>query len=168
METGSAGEIDVYRRRESAWRAMLYPRAAVETSATGTAAVHRKGRVSGRPRAIALMECSRIAVRYSRARMGHDLLAALLGIACAGCVAAAEAQVQDARALAAGCASCHQPGDRIPPPLAGQSRDTLVAKLRAFRDGTKRGTVMPQLAKGYTPAQLDAVAGYFATQGRAR
>ena len=70
----------------------------------------------------------------------------------------------DVQALAAGCASCHQPTQRVPPPLAGQSRDALVAKLRGFRDDTRDGTVMPQIAKGYAQAELDALARHFAAQ----
>jgi len=86
----------------------------------------------------------------------------LLAVACVGLAAMAHVADEDVRALAAGCASCHRPSERIPPALAGQSREALVEKLRAFRDGTRDGTVMPQLARGYTPAQLDAVAAWFA------
>ena len=89
---------------------------------------------------------------------------ALLAVACVGLAATAHPADEDARALAAGCASCHRSSERIPPALAGQSREALVEKLRAFRDGTRNGTVMPQLARGYTPAQLDAVAAWFAAQ----
>jgi cytochrome subunit of sulfide dehydrogenase len=89
---------------------------------------------------------------------------ALLAVACVGLAATARAADEDARALAAGCASCHRASERIPPALAGQSREALVEKLRAFRDGTRDGTVMPQLARGYTPKQLDAVAAWFAAQ----
>jgi cytochrome c553 len=67
----------------------------------------------------------------------------------------------DERALAASCATCHQPGESRIPSLDGQSRDELAAKLRGFRDGSRSGTVMPQLAKGYTEAQLDALAAHF-------
>jgi cytochrome c553 len=81
-----------------------------------------------------------------------------------GCVGTAHAAGEEARSLAAGCASCHQPTERTLPPLAGQSRNELVAKLRGFRDGTRGGTVMPQLAKGYTEAQLQSIAEYFAAQ----
>jgi cytochrome subunit of sulfide dehydrogenase len=76
----------------------------------------------------------------------------------------AHAANDDARALAAGCASCHRASERIPPSLAGQSRESLIEKLRGFRDGTSDGTVMPQLTRGYTPTQLDAVAAWFAAQ----
>jgi sulfide dehydrogenase cytochrome subunit len=68
----------------------------------------------------------------------------------------------DVRALAAGCASCHQATEALPPPLAGQSREALAIKLRGFRDGSVPGTVMPLITKGYTAAELDALARYFA------
>ena len=101
-------------------------------------------------------------------RMTGTSLAAVVAAVCGIAAPTACAQEQDARALAAGCASCHQPGERVPPPLAGQSRDELMAKLLAFRGGTRSGTVMPQLAHGYTPAQLDAVAQYLAAHAPAR
>lgn len=87
-----------------------------------------------------------------------------VSIACAAWIGGADAAVNPDRALAAGCASCHQPGERMPPSLAGRPRAELAATMREFRSGTRGGTVMPQLAKGYTEAQIDAVAGYFATQ----
>jgi len=99
-------------------------------------------------------------------RLAHVLAYAVaLGIVGA---APPRAEAQDVRALAATCASCHQPARRAPPPLAGQPRDELLAKLRGFRNGTRSGTVMPQLANGYTLAELDALAGYFARQVPAR
>jgi sulfide dehydrogenase cytochrome subunit len=79
-----------------------------------------------------------------------------------------DATQTDVRALAAGCASCHQPSERVPPPLAGQSRTALITKLRGFRDGSLPGTVMPVIATGYTPAELDALARHFADMPRAR
>jgi cytochrome c553 len=72
------------------------------------------------------------------------------------------------RALAASCASCHRTTQRVPTPLAGQPRAALVAKLRGFRDGLRPGTLMPQIAKGYTSDELDAIADYFAAQTPAR
>jgi cytochrome c553 len=36
--------------------------------------------------------------------------------------------------------------------------------MRAFRDGKRPATIMHQLAKGYTDAQIDAISGYFASQ----
>lgn len=76
---------------------------------------------------------------------------------------AAYAADDTARDWAAGCQSCHAADGTAPPVLHGQPREQLIAKFRAFRDGAQPGTVMPQLAKGYTEAQIEAIAGWFAT-----
>lgn len=80
---------------------------------------------------------------------------------------AGHANPLDVRALAASCASCHPPAASLPVPLEGQPREMLASRLHGFRDGSLRGTVMPQIAKGYTIDELDALADYFA-QARAR
>lgn len=70
------------------------------------------------------------------------------------------------RAMAATCFTCHGTDGRsvggVPPSIAGQSKATLLQSLREFRDGKRPATIMHQHAKGYTDAQLDAIAGYFA------
>lgn len=73
--------------------------------------------------------------------------------------------------LAATCAACHGTDGRPAPGsaiagLGGRDRDELLARLIGFRDGSRAGTVMPQIAKGYTPAQLSQLAGWFAAQAR--
>jgi cytochrome c553 len=89
-------------------------------------------------------------------------------LACVGSPVAGAADM-DARALAAGCLGCHQPVANTPlPVLFGQPREAIASKFRALRDGTQPGTVMPQLAKGYTDAQIDSLAGYFAAQAPPR
>lgn len=70
-------------------------------------------------------------------------------------------------ALAAGCTPCHQDAPSPIPALTGQSSGELRAKLAAFRDGTRGGTVMPQLVRGYAPAELDALAAWFARRHEA-
>lgn len=82
--------------------------------------------------------------------------------ACGSAFAAASVD-HHAREWAAGCLGCHQPVGGTIPRLHGQSRDELAAKFRAYRDGRQSGTVMPQLAKGYTDAQINAIAAWFAT-----
>lgn len=71
-----------------------------------------------------------------------------------------------ARALAATCFTCHGTDGRsvggVPPSLAGQDRATLLQQLMEFKSGKRAGTVMPQHAKGYTDAQLEQIAAYFA------
>lgn len=71
------------------------------------------------------------------------------------------------RTLAATCANCHGTDGRSAegasvPSLAGQPQATLVAQLKAFKDGNRPGTIMPQLARGLSEAQIDQLASYFA------
>jgi len=81
------------------------------------------------------------------------------------------AQDASARNLAAGCAICHGTQGKPAPgapliPLAGLPRDHIATQMRAFRDGKRPATVMHQIAKGYTDAQIDAMAAWFAAQKR--
>ncbi|HQU48598.1 MAG TPA: c-type cytochrome [Casimicrobiaceae bacterium] len=72
-----------------------------------------------------------------------------------------------ARDMAATCANCHGTNGVSrggTDSLAGRSKDDTASKMRAFKAGTRPGTVMPQLAKGFTDAQIDAMAGWFAAQ----
>lgn len=76
------------------------------------------------------------------------------------------AYAADARELAAGCAGCHGTGGRAVagmPVIAGTPAPAMRARLLEFRDGRRAGTVMPQLAKGYSDAEIDALAAWFAT-----
>ena len=107
----------------------------------------------------------RIGPRNPGTRLRHACFALVFGAAAVDAAVAAEL---DVRALAAGCASCHAPDGRQLPPLAGQPRGPLASRLRAFRDGTRPGTVMPRIAHGYTIAELDALAAYYAAQPAVR
>jgi cytochrome subunit of sulfide dehydrogenase len=93
------------------------------------------------------------------------VLAAMLG------AAASSAHCQEtARNLAASCAICHGTDGRAVAKdvvaLAGLPREHIAGQMRAFRDGQRPATVMHQIAKGYTDAQIDAIAGWFAAQKR--
>lgn len=102
------------------------------------------------------------------------MLAALAcACACAQTHAHAQTQTQTQtalylRALAASCAQCHgtegRGGGPATPRLAGRPRAQLASALQAFRAGTRQGTVMPQIARGYSEAQLAQLAAYFSRQ----
>lgn len=73
------------------------------------------------------------------------------------------------KSLAATCANCHGTDGRSVagssvPSLAGMQRDYLVTQLKAFKAGTRPSTIMTQLAKGYSDAQIEQIAGYLAAQ----
>ena len=72
-----------------------------------------------------------------------------------------------ARALAAGCMTCHGPEGRpvagsAVPPLAALPYAATAGAMSAFRRGERPGTVMPQIAKGYDDKEVYAIAHYFA------
>lgn len=90
------------------------------------------------------------------------------GLLCAA-VHAQTAQELNTRALAATCANCHgtdgrPAGGTDSARLAGQSREFIIEQMQAFRSGSRPATVMHQLAKGYSDAQILALATYFAAQ----
>ena len=92
-----------------------------------------------------------------------------LALALAG---GAQAQTQEAlyvRSLAATCANCHGTnGNALAGAsvlgLAGLGKDHIVTQMQAFKAGTRPATVMHQIAKGYSDAQIEQLASYFASQ----
>jgi cytochrome c553 len=70
------------------------------------------------------------------------------------------------RSLAATCTTCHGTDGisvgGVPPSLAGQSKDFLLQQMNDFKSGKRVATVMHQHAKGYSDAQLERIAAYFA------
>ncbi|AEG92460.1 c-type cytochrome [Ramlibacter tataouinensis] len=103
--------------------------------------------------------------------MLHQLIAAALMAGLPALACAQQAQAFHLQGLAATCASCHGTHGRAAegsplPSLAGMPRDRMVAQLKAFKAGTQPATIMHQLAKGYSDAQIEQLAGYFAAQKR--
>ena len=93
------------------------------------------------------------------------LAAALMLVLGASPVHAQDAHL--ARNLAATCANCHGTDGHARGemrPLAGVSAERIVAQLAAFKSGAQSGTIMPQLAKGYSDEQIRLIAGWFAAQ----
>ena len=84
----------------------------------------------------------------------------------------APAWSQDAaktRLLAANCANCHGTEGRAQggmPTLAGLPKEYMVQQMKDFKSGKRVATIMHQLSKGYTDAEIDALAGWFAAQQR--
>lgn len=111
--------------------------------------------------------------RAPLALLAMSLLAAplvatpLLAAAQTEASAEADAEALRTRSLAATCGGCHGTDGRAAAgsaiaTLAGLSAAETAEQMRAFKTGLRPGTVMPQLAKGYTEAQIDALAAYFA------
>jgi cytochrome c553 len=96
-------------------------------------------------------------------------IVALAGLCLAASLHAAEDGTASAgvRYYAANCFNCHGTEGRINsaiPAIAGRDREFLLEALKAYKAGSKPATIMHQLAKGYTDAELAALADYFSRQ----
>lgn len=95
-------------------------------------------------------------------------------LAAAACLAtlASAAAAQDnnlGRNLAATCANCHGTNGKSVAgsgmeSLAGSDKVKFIQKIMDFRSGAKPGTIMQQIAKGYSDEQIDLIANYYAAQ----
>ena len=84
---------------------------------------------------------------------------------------AQESEKLHQRANAAMCANCHGSEGRTVensavPPLAGLPRDYLIQQMQAYKDGSRKATVMHQISKGFSDAQIASFADYFSAQTR--
>ncbi len=73
------------------------------------------------------------------------------------------------RALAANCAACHGTNGKsaagsVVPGLAGRDAEYFITQMANFKNGTRQATLMHQISKGYTDAEIKAMADYFAAQ----
>jgi len=75
------------------------------------------------------------------------------------------------RVTAAMCANCHGTEGRTIegsaiPSLVGMPKDYMLLQLKAFKDGSRPATVMHQITKGLTDAQVNTIANYYANTKR--
>ena len=102
---------------------------------------------------------------------------ALVCAACLAGVLAGAAHAQDApgvqmlrlRSLAAACAPCHgTDGHAVAgatlPGLAGMPAGYFTEQMTGFKSGARPATVMTQLARGFSDAQIEQMARFFAAQ----
>lgn len=73
------------------------------------------------------------------------------------------------RSLAAACANCHGTDGKVVAgsamvSLAGLDKAYFIAQMSAFKSGTRTATVMHQISKGFSDAQIQNLAAYFAAQ----
>ena len=70
------------------------------------------------------------------------------------------------RFMAANCSYCHGPDGKSRgaiPSLTGLEPGYFVQQMKAFRDGSRPSTVMKKHANGYSDAEFEAMAKYFAS-----
>jgi sulfide dehydrogenase cytochrome subunit len=83
------------------------------------------------------------------------------------CMTAALAGSLDPPAGASACSGCHPPSSSAEtgvPTLAGRDAQEIVTQMRAFRSGQREATVMGRIAKGYSDAEIEAIAAWYQRQ----
>jgi cytochrome c553 len=107
-------------------------------------------------------------------------LAGMLAASCAGLAwaqqpapnfASPNTSPKGAQAMAATCAMCHGTNGRTVANspvavLAGRPKAEFVQSMTQFKTGQRPATIMHQIAKGYSDAEIAALAEYFAGQPR--
>lgn len=75
--------------------------------------------------------------------------------------------ISNAEMSATTCFMCHGPEGKFVggsiPPLAGYPESVMAQQLKAIKNGTRKSTIMQRHIKGYTDAEIDALAKYFGT-----
>jgi sulfide dehydrogenase cytochrome subunit len=89
----------------------------------------------------------------------------------ASAFAASNLTPKGVQAMADNCAICHGPRGRPVAgsslaPLAGRNAASTIEAMKAFRDGKRDATVMHQISKGFSDAEIAAMAAYFAAQSK--
>jgi len=82
--------------------------------------------------------------------------------------AGAAQETSAAALMAASCAGCHAVGptrgssavDAELSAIDGLTPTQIAEALRGFRDGSRPGTLMPRIARGYDDAQIEVVSEY--------
>ncbi len=73
----------------------------------------------------------------------------------------------DAPPGAASCSGCHAANPRVEtpvPPLAGRPAADIAKEMIAFKSGERKGTIMDRIAKGFTDAEIQAIADWYGMQ----
>ena len=82
--------------------------------------------------------------------------------------AASNLTASGVRSLAGNCAACHGTNGHSVggeyPGLAGVKKTYFLTGMKAFREGKREATVMHQISKGYSDAEIEALADYFSAQ----
>lgn len=90
-------------------------------------------------------------------------LAACVGFGVTGLAQAADMHT---KAISATCMSCHGPGGKSGgaiPSINGLDKDYFVKQMKDFKSGARPATIMKRHAAGYTDAEFEAMAAYFAS-----
>lgn len=104
-------------------------------------------------------------MKIARKAVGTALTSSALLLAANGVASANDLNAERIYhlSLAATCANCHGTGGvsvagNDMPKINELKHSQIAEILRQYKSGEKTGTIMPQIAKGYTEEQIDIIA----------
>ena len=86
------------------------------------------------------------------------------GLAHGAAIAGEDIQARSWAATCTGCHGTHGKSEGRIPSIAGLPESEIVRLMLEFKENKRAATVMHQHAKGYTDAQIQRIAAYFAAQ----
>ena len=96
----------------------------------------------------------------------EHLAAYFAGLKCESSLNAEQQASSAGQPTASKCIACHgangMSSNRAFPNLVGNSKDYLVAALKAYKDGTRKNGMMAGIVKDLSDAEVDGVATYYA------
>lgn len=107
-----------------------------------------------------------IAVLSRRARTLRTPVCLLAMIAALSLPAAAQPKSDDGPLIAQACLGCHGQagaGQGSVPKIAGFNRELFLASWAAFKANQRPATIMNRVARGYSDAEVQALADYFSS-----
>jgi cytochrome c553 len=96
--------------------------------------------------------------------MNAARLIAAVAVAIAWAAAALSAEPPPGASSCSGCHAANAKVDTAVPRLAGRKAADIVAQMQAFKNGEKAATVMGRIAKGFSDAEMEAIAAWYAQQ----
>jgi cytochrome subunit of sulfide dehydrogenase len=91
-------------------------------------------------------------------------VAAAIFVACGSAAMAAEPEPPPGAAACSGCHAANTRVDTAVPSLIGRSAAGIVEQMQAFKTGQRPATVMDRIAKGFTDAEIAAIAAWYIEQ----
>ncbi len=92
------------------------------------------------------------------------LVAVMLGFTATPIQPAVSAEAPPGATSCSGCHPANAGVETAVPRLSGRNAAEMVSQMQAFRTGQRPATVMDQIAKGFSDAEVQAIAGWYAEQ----
>ncbi len=92
------------------------------------------------------------------------LVAIAIAVAWAGAAFSAAPEPPPGASSCSGCHPANAKVDTAVPRLAGRKAADIVSQMQAFKTGEKAATVMGRIAKGFSDAEVEAIAAWYAQQ----